>query len=94
MKIVTGLEDNDGVFKCRPCGETHPEETLLDALKRMAAEWYGTDWPQKERKMRVVPNYDPINQGGTTFLPAVFIGRRGFFIKTVWNTEKRQWEPA
>lgn len=88
--IMTGIE-RDGTFSCSPYGEVKPGEAPLEALMRTAATWYGERWEAKRRKARIIEKYGRLGavDNPTSYLPALFVGRRGFFIRTKYNAEKR-----
>lgn len=89
--IMTGVDRGDGTFANTLYEEERPDETPLEALQRAAASWYGDQWGKKEKKARIIEKYGrlgPIDHP-TSYLPALFVGRRGFFIRTKWNAEKR-----
>jgi len=89
MKIMTGVEDRNGEFECVVCGEAKQDETATEALVRVAAEHTKKKGRIQEAYGRLGPHDAP-----TSRLPALFVGRRGFFIMTKWNAEKREWELA
>ena len=89
MQIMSGIENQNGEFVCTVCGESRDGETALEALQRVAGE-------RTKKKCTVNPTYDRLgpHNNPTSFLPALFVGQRGFFINTKWNAEKQEWELA
>lgn len=91
MKVVTGVEDRNGCFACSLCGESQQGESALQVLERIVKAYY-----DKPVKQRIVEKYSILGSetNPTEWLPAVFVGKRGFFISTQWNPNKREHELA
>lgn len=95
MRIMTGVEDNDGCFACRQFDRALPGETPIEALKRVVTEWYGREKfkGMKLKKQRIVEKYDIVGteDNPTAHLPAIFVGKRIFCIMTRWDTKTRSY---
>jgi len=95
MRIITGVEDIDGCFVCKPCNRALPGETPIEALKRVATEWYSREKfkGMKLKKQRIVEKYDIIGpkDNPTAYLPALFVGKRIFCFMARWDQVNRSW---
>jgi hypothetical protein len=96
IKIETGLEDDNGEFRCKRCYVSRPGETAIQALERAVESFYRKKELPSPTQIEIIQSFSEIGpQDQPTKLPAAFVQRgltyRGFFIETDWDQSTRQW---